>query len=29
MCVDITEFVVAEDHLRPQGEDDLPLTETK
>ncbi len=29
MCVDITEFVVAEDHLSPAGSGDLPPPETK
>ncbi len=29
LCQEITEFVVAEDHLSPQGKGDLPPPQTK
>ncbi len=29
LCEEITEFVVAEDHLSPQDKDDLPRPQTK
>ncbi len=29
LCEEITEFVVAEDHLSPQDEGDLPPPQTK
>ncbi len=29
LCEEITEFVVVEDHLSPQGECDLPPLQTK